>query len=122
MRSKTLELLYAYDAQVQIVHLEQPMPELLQRNQQRDPTFRNAKLLKMLAGKRHCPPRHAKWCAGTTRRRRAASGPTGAGARCRAAKTERYTSGQTVGCQVQAGFGAADAAHQADALQHLGQL
>ncbi|MNT77449.1 hypothetical protein D3C72_2165650 [compost metagenome] len=29
---------------------------------------------------------------------------------------------QAVRFQVQAGFGAADAAHQADALQHLGQL
>jgi len=48
MRSKTLELLYAYDAQVEIVHLEQPLPELLRRNQQRDTTLSNAKLLKML--------------------------------------------------------------------------
>ena len=35
-------------AQVEIVHLEQPLPELLRRNQQRDTTLSNAKLMKML--------------------------------------------------------------------------
>ncbi|PIF93382.1 putative kinase [Acidovorax sp. 62] len=48
MRDKTLDLLYAYHAQVDIVHLEQPLPELLRRNQRRDTTLTNAALLRML--------------------------------------------------------------------------
>ena len=48
MRDKTLDLLYAYDAQVEIVHLEQPLPELLRRNHRRDTSLSNAALLRML--------------------------------------------------------------------------
>lgn len=48
MRGKTLDLLFNYGAQVEIVHLEQPLPELLRRNQRRDTTLTNAALLRML--------------------------------------------------------------------------
>ena len=48
MRSKTLDLLFSYGAQVEIVHLEQPLPELLRRNHKRDTTLTNAALLRML--------------------------------------------------------------------------
>lgn len=48
MRRKTLDLLYAYHAEVRIVYLEQPEASLLSRNQRRDSSLRNADLLRML--------------------------------------------------------------------------
>lgn len=48
MRRKTLDLLFAYDARVRIVHLEQPLPVLLQRNARRDSSLSNRSLLQML--------------------------------------------------------------------------
>lgn len=48
MRRKTLDLLHAYHAQVQLVYLEQPQALLLSRNQRRDSSLRNADLLRML--------------------------------------------------------------------------
>ncbi|MNR71364.1 hypothetical protein D3C71_19790 [compost metagenome] len=47
-REKTLGLLYAYNAQVDIVYLEQPRAELLQRNGRRDTSLSNKDLLGML--------------------------------------------------------------------------
>jgi predicted kinase len=48
MRRKTLDLLHAYHAQVQLVYLEQPQELLLARNRRRDSSLRNADLLRML--------------------------------------------------------------------------
>ena len=48
MRGKTLDLLYAYDAQVRLVYLEAPLPVVLSRNRQRDTTLTNKDLLRML--------------------------------------------------------------------------
>lgn len=48
VREKSLSLLFAYDAEVEIVHLEQPPDELLRRNKVRDTSLSNAKLLSML--------------------------------------------------------------------------
>ncbi|AUT49853.1 AAA family ATPase [Achromobacter sp. AONIH1] len=48
MRSKALDLCYAYGAEVRIVYLEQPREELLRRNGKRDTTLSNKALLGML--------------------------------------------------------------------------
>ena len=48
MRSKALDLCYAYSAEVRIVYLEQPREELLRRNGKRDTTLSNKALLGML--------------------------------------------------------------------------
>ncbi|HEU4815914.1 AAA family ATPase [Janthinobacterium sp.] len=48
MREKTLNLLYKYHAQVELVYLEQPRKELLRRNGQRDTSLSNKKLQSML--------------------------------------------------------------------------
>lgn len=47
MRSKALDLLYAYQANVRIVYLEQPEKELYTRNNQRDTTLTNKKIQSM---------------------------------------------------------------------------
>ena len=46
--SRTLDLLYAYGAQVEIVYLESPEPVVKRRNTQRDGTLSNAALDQML--------------------------------------------------------------------------
>jgi predicted kinase len=48
MRSKTLNLLHDYHADVRLVYLEQPEKVLMSRNNQRDTSLRNADLLQML--------------------------------------------------------------------------
>ena len=48
MREKTLNLLYKYHAQVELVYLEQARKELLRRNGQRDTSLSNKKLQAML--------------------------------------------------------------------------
>lgn len=48
MRNKTLDLLYAYDAQVQLVYLEVPHATLFQRNRLRDTTLSQQALARML--------------------------------------------------------------------------
>lgn len=48
MRARTLDLLYSYDAEVEVVYLEQPRAELLRRNRRRDSSLTNAGLLAML--------------------------------------------------------------------------
>ena len=48
MRSKTLDLLYAYHAEVDLVYLERPRKELLQRNHKRDTSLSNKALEAML--------------------------------------------------------------------------
>lgn len=48
MRSKTLDLLYAYQAEVELVYLERPRAELLRRNSRRDTTLTNKALQAML--------------------------------------------------------------------------
>lgn len=48
MRTKTLDLLFAYDAEVELVHLEAPREVLLARNAKRDSTLTNRRLLQML--------------------------------------------------------------------------
>lgn len=48
MRTKALDLLYAYHAKVRIVYLEQPERELLIRNNKRDTTLTNKKIQSML--------------------------------------------------------------------------
>ncbi len=48
MRSKTLSLLYRYGARVEIVHVEQSLRVLLSRNQRRDTSLSNARLIDML--------------------------------------------------------------------------
>lgn len=49
MRQKSLDLLYAYGAEVELVYLEQPRAVLLGRNSRRDSTLSNKALLGMLA-------------------------------------------------------------------------
>lgn len=48
MRKKTLDLLYAYQADVQLVYLEKPRAELLRRNARRDTSLSNKTLTGML--------------------------------------------------------------------------
>ena len=48
MRAKTLDLCLAYHAEVEIMYLEQPRAELLARNQRRDTSLSNKRLLEML--------------------------------------------------------------------------
>ncbi|MEJ7805839.1 MAG: AAA family ATPase [Telluria sp.] len=48
MRNKTLDLLYAYDAQVELVYLEQPPQVLFQRNHRRDSSLPNKAIERML--------------------------------------------------------------------------
>lgn len=47
-RQKTLDLLYAYGAEVELVYLEQSRLELLRRNDRRDTSLSNKALLEML--------------------------------------------------------------------------
>ncbi|KVP16887.1 AAA family ATPase [Burkholderia ubonensis] len=49
MRQKTLDLLYAYNAQVEVVYLERPRAELLTRNNRRDTSLNNKALQAMLS-------------------------------------------------------------------------
>jgi predicted kinase len=48
MRQKTLDLLYAYNAEVEIVYLENTEREIMRRNTKRDTTLSNAGIEKML--------------------------------------------------------------------------
>ncbi|MCL2849990.1 MAG: AAA family ATPase [Micrococcales bacterium] len=48
IRARTLDLLYAYDAHVQVVYLESPEPTVKRRNNDRGTTLSNAKLDQML--------------------------------------------------------------------------
>lgn len=48
MRKKTLDLLFAYDAQVELVYLEQPPQILFKRNTQRDTSLPNKSIERML--------------------------------------------------------------------------
>ena len=48
MRKKTLDLLYAYDAQVEMVYLEQPPQVIFQRNHRRDTSLPNKAIERML--------------------------------------------------------------------------
>lgn len=48
MRGKTLDLLYAYDADVRLVYLEVPAATLFERNRRRDTTLRQKDLERML--------------------------------------------------------------------------
>lgn len=48
MRTKTLDLLFAYNAEVELVYLEQPRAELLRRNSKRDSTLTNKGLQEMV--------------------------------------------------------------------------
>jgi predicted kinase len=48
MRKKTLDLLYAYDARVEIVYLEQPPQVIFQRNSRRDTSLSNKAIERML--------------------------------------------------------------------------
>jgi len=48
MRKKTLDLLYAYDAQVELVYLEQPPELIFKRNSQRDTSLSNKAIERML--------------------------------------------------------------------------
>jgi predicted kinase len=48
MRGKTLDLLYAYAADVRLVYLETPETEVLRRNAKRDTTLSNKDLVRML--------------------------------------------------------------------------
>jgi predicted kinase len=48
MRSRTLDLLYGYGAQVEIVYLERPEEEIMRRNQRRDTSLRNDDIRRML--------------------------------------------------------------------------
>lgn len=48
MRKKTLDLLYAYHAEVELVYLEKPRAELLRRNSRRDTSLSNKTLTGML--------------------------------------------------------------------------
>ena len=48
MRGKTLDLLYAYGAEVRLVYLEAPEPEVFRRNAKRDTTLGNKDLARML--------------------------------------------------------------------------
>jgi predicted kinase len=48
MRDKTLDLLFAYHAEVELVYLEKPRAELLRRNDRRDTSLSNKSLQAML--------------------------------------------------------------------------
>ena len=48
MRTKTLDLLWAYHARIELVYLEVPHPELMRRNRERDTTLSNAGIERML--------------------------------------------------------------------------
>lgn len=48
MRKKTLDLLYAYDAEVELVYLEQPPQVIFKRNNQRDTSLPNKAIERML--------------------------------------------------------------------------
>lgn len=48
MRTKTLDQLFAYNAEVELVYLEKPRAELLRRNSKRDTSLNNKKLQSML--------------------------------------------------------------------------
>lgn len=48
MRKKTLDLLYAYDAQVELVYLEQPPQVIFKRNTKRDTSLSNQGIERML--------------------------------------------------------------------------
>lgn len=48
MRSRTLDLLYAYHAEVEVVYLERPRAELLARNSKRDSSLTNKTLQAMV--------------------------------------------------------------------------
>lgn len=48
MRNRTLDLLYGYGAQVEILYLERPEGEIMRRNQQRDTSLRNDDIRRML--------------------------------------------------------------------------
>ena len=48
MRKKTLDLLYAYDAQVELVYLEQPPQVIFKRNTRRDTSLPNKAIERML--------------------------------------------------------------------------
>lgn len=48
MRRKTLDLLYAYNAEVEIIYLEQPEDVIFRRNSKRDTTLSNAAIEGML--------------------------------------------------------------------------
>ncbi|MFB9240210.1 AAA family ATPase [Massilia antarctica] len=48
MRKKTLDLLYAYDAEVELVYLEQPPQVIFKRNTQRDTSLPNKAIERML--------------------------------------------------------------------------
>jgi predicted kinase len=48
MRSKTLDLLWNYHAQTELVYLEVPHAELMRRNRERDTTLSNAGIERML--------------------------------------------------------------------------
>jgi len=48
MRNRTLDLLYGYGAQVEILYLERPEGEIMRRNQQRDTSPRNDDIRRML--------------------------------------------------------------------------
>ena len=48
MRTKTLDLLWAYHAQIELVYLEVPHAELMRRNRERDTTLSNAGIERML--------------------------------------------------------------------------
>lgn len=48
MRKKTLDLLFAYDAQVEMVYLEQPPQVIFKRNSQRDTSLSNKAIERML--------------------------------------------------------------------------
>ena len=50
MRSKTLDLLHRYHANINIVYLEQPPEVIFQRNTRRDSTLSNRKIESMLQG------------------------------------------------------------------------
>lgn len=47
-RARTLDVLYAYNAEVELVYLEQPRAELLRRNHRRDTSLSNRALEEML--------------------------------------------------------------------------
>jgi len=48
MRTKTLDLLWAYHARIELVYLEVPHAELMRRNRERDTTLSNAGIERML--------------------------------------------------------------------------
>jgi predicted kinase len=48
MRKKTLDLLFAYDAEVELVYLEQPPQVIFKRNSQRDTSLSNKAIERML--------------------------------------------------------------------------